>query len=246
MSLASVPNLESELDELYALPAEQFTKARNDLALRLRRAHQAEAAAAVGALKRPSTVASAANLLAHGQPGSVASLLEAADALHSVQQRALAGDAGAAEVNEASAREREAVRTLVALARALLGPKATPALLERLAQTLSAAASDSAMRPLLQRGRLIADLKAVGFGPLEAVTPRRRTDDVARAARERVSQLRAEARRLTADAEAAERAAADATAAAGILGEEAREKRAAADGAAAKLAEAEQRLGRRR
>jgi hypothetical protein len=246
MSLASVPNLESELDELYALPAEQFTKARNDLALRLRRAHQAEAAAMVRGLKKPSTAAWTANLLAREQPESVAALVNAAEALRSTQQRALGGEAGHDEVNEASARERDAVRMLVASARSSLGPKATPALLERLAQTLRAAATDEAMRPLLRRGRLIADLKAAGFGPLEAVASRRRGDEVAGAARDRVSQLRAEARRLTADARAAENAAADAAEAARILADEAREKRAEADSAAAKLAEAQQSLDKRR
>ncbi|HVC87181.1 MAG TPA: hypothetical protein VNC40_07125 [Gaiellaceae bacterium] len=246
MSLASVPNLESELDELYALPAEQFTKARNELAVRLRKAHQTEAAAMVRALKKPSAVAWIANLLARNEPASVDALLNAADALRSVQQRALAGGAGPDEVDEASARERDALRILLSLARASLGPKATPPLLDRLAQTLRAAAFDESVRPLLRRGRLVVDLKAVGFGPLEAVTPRRRGDEVTGAARERVALLRTAARRLAADAQAAESAAADAREAARILGDEANEKRAEADQAAAKLADAEQSLSTRR
>ena len=45
--LAAVPDLERELDGLYALPLDEFTKARNDLASRLKRAHQGEAAAAI-------------------------------------------------------------------------------------------------------------------------------------------------------------------------------------------------------
>ena len=36
--LAAVPDLEQELDGLYALPLEEFTKARNDLAARLKQA----------------------------------------------------------------------------------------------------------------------------------------------------------------------------------------------------------------
>lgn len=247
MSLAAVPNLENELDGLYALPLEDFTKARNDLAARLRKAHQDDVAAAVRALKKPSTVAWAANRLARDQPRQVDTLLQAAERLRDAQQRSLAGQAGADEVNEASATERESVRALLASARAALGPRATPPLLERLSQTLRAAAIDETARTLLKRGRLTEELKAAGFGPLEAVAPsRRRGDEVAHAARERVTALRTDARRLDAEAREAEQAASDAAHAAKILAEESAEKRADADRAAAELAEAEADLGKRR
>src|SRR5438105_5042145 len=59
--LASVPDLDRELDALYDLPLDQFTKARNDLATRLRKAHQTDAAAEVRGLRKPTTVAWAAN-----------------------------------------------------------------------------------------------------------------------------------------------------------------------------------------
>jgi hypothetical protein len=38
--LAAVPDLDAELDALYSLPLEEFTKARNDLASRLKKAHR--------------------------------------------------------------------------------------------------------------------------------------------------------------------------------------------------------------
>jgi hypothetical protein len=247
MSLAAVPNLESELDGLYALPLEQFTKARNDLAARLRKAHQDDVSAAVRALKKPSTVAWVANQLARAQPKQVDTLLQAAEQLREAQQRSLGGKASVDEVNEATAGEREAVRTLLASARTALGERATAPLLERLSQTLRAAAIDETARTLLQRGRLTEELKAAGFGPLEAVAPsRRRGDEVAGAARERVRTLRSEARRLDAEAREAEQAASDAAGAAEILADEAAEKRREAEGAAAELAEAEQDLTRRR
>jgi hypothetical protein len=247
MSLAAVPNLESELDGLYALPLEQFTKARNDLVARLRKAHQDDVAAAVRALKKPSTVAWVANQLAREQPKQVDTLLRAAEQLREAQQRSLGGKASMDEVNEATAGEREAVRALLASARTALGSRATPPLLERLSQTLRAAAIDEIGRTLLQRGRLTEELKAAGFGPLEAVAPsRRRGDEVARAARERVNTLRSEARRLDTEAREAERAASDAARAAEILAEEATEKRREAERAAAELAEGEQDLTKRR
>jgi hypothetical protein len=247
MSLAAVPNLESELDGLYALPLEQFTKARNDLAARLRKAHQDDVAAAVHALKKPSTVAWAANRLAREQPKQVDTLLQAAERLRAAQQRSLGGKASADEVNEASAAEREALRALLSSARAALGARATPPFLERLSQTLRAAAIDNSSRTLLQRGRLTEELKAAGFGPLEAVAPSRgRSDEVAHAARERVTTLRAEARQLDAEAREAEQAASDAAQAAQILAEESADKRRDADRAAAELTDAEHDLDTRR
>lgn len=247
MSLAAVPNLESELDGLYALPLAEFTKARNDLATRLRKAHQEDAAATVRALKKPSTVAWVANQLARDQPKQMDALLQSAEQLRDAQQRSLAGQASADEVGEASTAEREALRALLTSARTALGARAGAPLLERLSQTLRAAAIDENARALLQRGRLTEELKAAGFGPLEAVTQsRRRGDEVARVARERVKALRSEARRLDGEARTAEQAAADASRAAEILETEAAEKRGEAARAAAELAEAEADLGRRR
>lgn len=247
MQLAAVPNLEHELDELYALPLERFTKARNDLEARLRKAHQSEAAALVHGLKKPTAAAWAANHLARTEPKQVASLLDAGTRLRTAQQGALGGHASAEEVTEAGAAERDAVRALLVSARKHLGSRATTQLLERLSQTLRAAAVDDDCRVLLQRGRLTTELRAVGFGPLEAVKPtRRRGDEVARAARERVSGLRAEARRVTAEARTAERAASDATRAAKILQDEADEKRRESERVLQELAVAEEDLRTRR
>jgi hypothetical protein len=245
--LAAVPDLDAELDALYSLPLEEFTKARNDLASRLKKAHQDDVAAEVRALKKPSAVAWAANSLARGERELVGELLASGERLRETQQRALAGKAGADEVLEASASERDAVRALLAAARTQLGARATPALLDRLGQTLRAAAVDEVARSLLERGRLTDELKAVGFGPLEAVKPtRRRSDEVGRAARERVTALRAEARRLAEEAQDADLAADQAMRASTLLQEEAAQKRAAAERAAAELDEAEEGLRKRR
>jgi hypothetical protein len=242
--LAAVPHLERELDELYALPLDAFTKARNDLASRLRKAHQSALADDVKALKKPSVVAWAANRLARDNPKQVDALLQASESLRDAQQRAIAGTASADEVNDAATAERDAIRVLLASARSLLN---SPTQIEKLAQTLRAASIDGAARPLLQRGRLSEEMKASGFGPLEAVkTSRRRGDEVARAARERVTALRADARRLNAEARVAERAASDAAKALQILDAEAKEKRDEADKAAAELASAEEALQKRR
>ena len=246
--LASVPDLDRELDELYGLPLEEFTKARNDLAARLRKAHQAEAAEVVHSLKKPSVVAWSANRLARDEPKLTAALLDAGEQLRTTQQRSLAGKAKPDEVATAAEAERGAIRALLGAARKRLGNRATPAMLDKLSQTLRAAAVDQEARALLERGRLSADLQAVGFGPLEAVKPARRGGgtEATRAARERVSALRAEARKLTAEARAAEREADDAARVSEALREEARQKRAHAERIATELAEAEEKLRARR
>jgi len=245
--LAAVPDLEQELDALYALPLSEFTQARNDLAKRLRRAHQAEAAETVRGLKKPTAVAWAANHLSRVVPDQVASLIEVSRTLRDTQQRSLAGEAGPDEVAKATSAERTAIRLLVTSAKRELGDRATPALLERLARTLQAASVDETAQTLLARGRLTVELTAVGFGGLEAVeSPRPRADEVGRAARERVTALRAAARQLAAEARAAETAAHEAERAAEVLSTEAAQRRSEADRAARDLAEAEASLRSRR
>lgn len=244
--LAAVPDLDRELDDLYARPLEEFTKARNDLAARLRKAHQSEAAAEIRGLKKPSVVAWAGNRLARSEPQLVRKLVEAGERLREVQQRALAGDEDRAHVTEAAAQERNAVRALVVVARSQLGTRATAPFLDKLTQTLRAAAIDPAAARLLTAGRLTEELQAVGFGPLESVTPsRRRDDEVGLQARERVSALRADARRLANEVREAEHAAEEAAHIAEQLRREADEKRAEAERAATELADAEAELRRR-
>lgn len=245
--LAAVPDLERELDWLYGVPLEEFTKARNDLASRLKRAHQGEAASAIRSLRKPATVAWAANQLARNEPKQIAALLEAGERMRETQQRTLTGDASADELADATNVERAAIRTLLTSARSALEGRATASILDRLGQTLRAAAIDELGRELLERGRLTEELTAVGFGPLEAVKPsRRRGDEIARAARERVTTLRATARTLAAQARAAEEAAREAERTAQILQEEAVQHRLAAERAAQELADAEQALKTRK
>jgi hypothetical protein len=246
--LAAVPNFDAELDALYGLPLEDFTRARNDLAARLKRAHQSELAAEVRSLKKPTVTAAAANRLAREQTELVSALLEAADELREVQQLALRGKAGAAQVGDATSAERDAVRALVTAARRMLGQRSTPALLDRLGQTLHAAAIDDQARVLLERGRLTEDLHAVGFGGLEPVAggKRRSANDLARAARERVAALRAQAQRLAEEADDAEHAAREAARTADLLRAEADEKRLDAEQSAQELADAEADLQSRR
>jgi hypothetical protein len=245
--LAAVPDLDRELDELYALPLEDWTQARNDLASRLKRAHQSEQAEQVKALRKPTAATWAVNQLARRSEPQVAKLLKAGEQLRRTQEQALRGKAAATDVS-AAAKEGDAIRALVASARSILeeaGNAATPATLDRISQTLRTAATDDDGRELLARGRLDEELSGAGFGSLTAVkpVPRPRTDE-RKAARERVNALRAEARRLGKEARDAEGEADRLEREAGEARAAAREKREAADEVATQLADAEAALKR--
>jgi hypothetical protein len=246
--LASVPDLDQELDRLYGVAPDQFVKERDALAARLRQAHQTEAAAAVAKLRKPPAVASAVNRLARAEPKAVAALLDAAERLRKAQERALGGAGGAPEVAQAAADERARVRDLVAAARRL-DPPVPAAAVERLGQTLrAAAAGDADTRKQLEHGRLTGEVQVAGFeafagvkvAPRRSASPRRDDDAAAaRAARERLKELRAEARKLAASAREAERAAATAERAAATLRAEADASGEAAQRAADEVAAAE-------
>ena len=153
-------------DELFGLPPEEFVAARDDLAKRLRREGDAEAAKQVKALRRPPLSAWAVNRLARERGRALGPLLAAGERLRAAHQAALAGE-GAAELRSAAKAEREAVAGLVATAMELLGEAGHPttdATRDRVAATLHAAAASPEAADLVRNGRLTADLDPSGFG----------------------------------------------------------------------------------
>lgn len=217
--LAVVPDLEAELDGLYALTPAEFIDARNDLARRLKQAGQAEASGEVKALRKPTVPVWVVNQLARRQPGEMKALLAAAERLRAAQEKALTGEAD--ELRDAAAEERSALRGLTQHATALLeaeGHGAGAATLERVASTLRAAATDPAGRDELAAGRIGEELAAGGFGALAGMKipqapPRRRTgkktdrEPTPAQRQATLRRLREKARKLEAEAKAAERAA---------------------------------------
>jgi hypothetical protein len=153
-------------DGLYGLPLDRFVPERNALAKALRQDGLREEAAEVAALRKPSVAARAVNRLARECPDEVEALLAAGDDLIDVQSRLVQGEADGRELAEAAERERAALSELVARARTLLadeGQKAGPAILERVSETLHAAALDVDARPPVAEGRLERELRHVGF-----------------------------------------------------------------------------------
>jgi hypothetical protein len=232
--------VEDELGRLYGLPLEEFTAARNALARTLKQAGD-ERAETVRTLPKPSVAVWTVNQLARRERAALRKLLRAADALRKAQERTLAGGAPDALV-KAQREEREALRALGDRARALLveaGRGATEATVERVTSTLGAAAVDADARPLLEAGRLDAELAPAGFEALAGmpVAPRA-APKRAPAEQERRQKLRARLRDLEREAREAERAAERAEADAQAKRRAAEAARAAADAAAIRLADA--------
>jgi hypothetical protein len=246
-----VSGIEQELDRLFGLPLDEFTAARNELAKRLRAEGEAEAAAAVQALPKPSVAAWTINRVARDQPARVQTLLDAGSALRIAQERLLGGEEEASTaLQDAAAREREAVRSLVTSAEDALkraGRPATQAMLDRVAGTLHAAAFTEDGRSLLESGRFTVELEPSGFGEVaapprtakrarsrraaaQAGQPRRREQEQLR-----LRELREQARDLERAARSAEREARRAQATADDAHRRAEQARAEADGAAARV-----------
>jgi hypothetical protein len=153
--------------DLYGLPLERFVPERGVLAKALKRASETDEAARVAALRKPSVAAWTVNQLVRTQRAAVAALFEAGDALQRAQSDLLGGGGEARALREASRSERVAVDELVAVARGLLsseGQEPTQATLDRVSETLHAAALDEDARARVRDGCLEREIRQVGFG----------------------------------------------------------------------------------
>jgi hypothetical protein len=198
-----------ELDRLYATPLHRFVQERNELAKRLRRAGEREAADEVAARAKPTVPAWAVNQLARRRAPELRRLLRATDEL-----RAAHGGGDPAAFSRARGDLASAVDILLASAREILeeaGRPPTDATLTRVAETLRAAAADDETRGELERGRLVQEHEAGGFAPLAGLVPKAaparsrkqpapRPDREAALRRERETKLK-EARRSAEQAE---------------------------------------------
>jgi hypothetical protein len=244
-----------EIDRLFALPLDEFTSARNELARRLKQAGDAEAAEAVRGLAKPTVAAWAVNQLARREPEAVRALLNVAARLRSAQERALGGERAADSLRAAQSEEREVIRDLTRRAEQILrqeGRTASGQTLERVSSTLRAAAVGDPGRETLREGRLSGDVEVSGFDAFAGLeVPRRGARGAARAsdddlterrrlkreAERRRKELEKRVRDLSARAQTAERDAQRARKAADEAEAIAEERRREAEEAAAELAE---------
>jgi hypothetical protein len=191
-----------DADELYGLPLDRFVPERTALARELRSAGRREEASEVGALRKPSVAAWAVNQLVRTQRKGVDELFEAGDALRAAHDQVLAGRGDAGSLRTAVARQRAAVDSLTKAARGLLtseGHELSPTIIERVSDTLHAAALDDDAREQVREGRLERELRHVGLGMAPGAVP-------ARASRRKTTAAEAEPRKdRTAEREARRR-----------------------------------------
>lgn len=155
-----------ETQKLYGLPLSEFTAARNARAKALKR-EDAELAAAVAALPKPSVAAGALNELVHEDPSEVRALVQSGKRLRQAQEAAVSGKKGA-DLNEAIKEHRVA---LDRVQRDLRRRKLNAPTVDKATQTLRVASLDPELWQLLERGLLHEDLTASGFGLDPGIVP---------------------------------------------------------------------------
>ena len=222
------PNI-VEAADLFSLPLDRFTAARDGLVRRLRADGDEEEASRVGKLRKPSVAAWALNQVAHHHPKTVDQLLDSHQRLRSAGTRE--------SLEEASQLRRKTVTDLTESAMAELGGGSLQTR-DRINRTLLAVATDPQGEADLKAGTLVRELEPSGIGwgdtdlpPPPAPDPGQEAALAAEKARDLARKLDAEALAADEHLEAAKQALAEARS-------RAKSARAAADKAAKAAEEA--------
>ena len=157
---------EEEVDALFALPPEEFTRARDRLAAD---SSDREAATQIKGLRRPTVPAWAVNQTVRRHGDRFRKLLDAGREVRAAQRRAASGLAAPA-FGAAIAERRKLVRELTEAAAELLesAGRSSQAHLGAVANTFEAAAADEAAAEAVGAGRLSKELTPPsGFEILE-------------------------------------------------------------------------------
>jgi hypothetical protein len=143
-------DLDSVADELYALPPEEFTVARDAAA---KETGTPELTKAIKSLRKPTVSAHAVNQIVRDSPDEVNELLALGDQL----REAMSGGNG--DVRRLTEQRRELVTALVAAD--------LPAnIRDDVTATLEAATADPQLGAAVRSGRLVKPLRYAGFGAM--------------------------------------------------------------------------------
>lgn len=163
-SVRSADAVDQAADELYGLPLERFTAARNERARQVRDEGDVQAAAAIAKLAKPNTVGWLANQLVRAHPEQVGPLLELGAAM-----RAATAALDAEQLRTLSAQQRRLVHAIVQHARRLAGDRRLgDEVVRGLEDTLHAALADAQAAEELASGRLTGGLSRSGFPSVDA------------------------------------------------------------------------------
>jgi hypothetical protein len=209
--------LAEERANLYAGPLSGFTGARSERVKALKGDGEADLAAAVAKLPKPTVAAWAVDQVARHYREELEAFLAAGKAVRDAQAKLLRGRGSRDGLEAALEEERRQVRSLAELARGLLadaGQKPTQATLDKVRETLHAATLDEAIAADLAAGAIDKEQRASGFDAILAMPVKRqatrRTAEPARKATEPEPEPEAEEPEVDEEAErsaAAERRA---------------------------------------
>ncbi|WP_435737355.1 hypothetical protein V5D56_01800 [Cellulosimicrobium sp. PMB13] len=162
MSPDAPVDVDTLLDELYALPLEQFVVARTAASKRIKASGDAVGAERVGRLPKPTVAAWVVNQVAREHPEEVAALVAIGDELRDATE-----DRDRSRITALDRLRRERAEALVGTVRKageVAGRAVSASAVDRLAETLTAAVMDPDAGAVVQAGRLSQALQHVGFG----------------------------------------------------------------------------------
>ncbi|MGA9869577.1 MAG: hypothetical protein WBQ44_00295, partial [Rhodococcus sp. (in: high G+C Gram-positive bacteria)] len=158
---------ESRLDdvaaELYAIDPSEFVAARKAAASDAKKSGNRALAAAIGKLRKPTTVGWMVNLLVREEPEDVAELFDLGDSLRDAQRRS-----DAHELRSLSAARQKLIRSLSGRAAELAqqqGHSSTEDAIREVGQTLGAALADPDIAERVRASRVVTAESYSGFGP---------------------------------------------------------------------------------
>ena len=155
----------AEADDLFALPLDQFTAARDARAKALK-GEDAALAAQVKALRKPALAAWVVNLLVRREAGQADQVLTVGAALREAQ-----ASLDGAELRELTRQRRQLTAAVTTRARALAaeaGHRVTESVAEQVEATLTAAMLDEGAAAAVRTGLLVAPLRATGVDAVDA------------------------------------------------------------------------------
>lgn len=170
--MTDTQDADRRIDELFVLPPEQFTAARNTLVRELRGADQRELAATVSKLRRPTVAAWAVNQTVRGHRQQFEALLDAGDQVRRAQRRALSG-VRPGDMRDATKARRAHIEQLAGFATDFLTERGVAADSHHgdIVATFDAASADADIATAVGAARLSQALPvSPGFGALAGLT----------------------------------------------------------------------------